>query len=95
MVIEDEFYIKLKQKLIDNAPSEEEYAQFTKEERDRYQLGLKYDRDLLNSYETAYNEGYKHGINLATAKMLLEKNIDIKTIIEITGLSVKQIEKLK
>jgi len=62
MLSEDEFYIKLKQKLIDNAPSEEEYAQFTKEERDRYQLGLKYDRDLLNSYETAYNEGYKHGI---------------------------------
>jgi len=40
MMIEDEFYIKLKQKLIDNAPSAEEYAQFTKEERDRYQLGL-------------------------------------------------------
>jgi len=94
MVIKDEFYIELKQKLMENAPSEEEYSQFTKKERDSYQLSLRYDRDLLNSYETAYNEGYKHGITLATAEMLLEKNINIETIALITGLSQEEIEEL-
>ena len=91
MNIKDNFYIKLKEKLIENTPSEEEYSQFTKKERDSYQLSLKHDRDLLNSYETAYNEGYKKGINLATAKILLEENIDIKIIIKITGLNEEEI----
>ena len=71
-----------------------EFIKLPKIEQEKYHKNLKVYRDLLNSYETAYNEGYKHGINLATAKMLLEKNIDIKTIIEITGLSQEEIKAL-
>ena len=55
MDIKIDYYNKLKQKIIDNAPSEEEYFKFTKKEKDDYQLSLKIDRDLINSYETSGN----------------------------------------
>ena len=48
--------------------------------------------------EKGRNEGYNYGRNeavLETAKNLLKLNVDIKTIMKSTGLSKKEIEKLK
>ena len=94
MDIKIDYYNKLKQKIIDNAPSEEEYFKFTKKEKDDYQLSLKIDRDLINSYETSYKIGYQKGVKLGIAENLLDV-LDNEMIAFKTGLAIEEIEKLR
>jgi predicted transposase/invertase (TIGR01784 family) len=67
-----------------------------------YHEKLKYYRDLKNSYDTAWEDGRAEGrekgrqegvqeCNLEIAKAMLEEGIDIKTIVEITGLTEEMI----
>lgn len=67
-----------------------------------YQQKLKCYRDLKNSYDTAWSDGWKEGLEQRLregiekrefldeqkiAKAMLEEGIDIKTIVKITGLT--------
>lgn len=52
---------------------------------------LKPYRDLLNAFDTAYNDGLKQGYKLGVAKKLLAEGIDIKLIVKITGLTEEMI----
>ena len=47
-----------------------------------------------NFFEAGVEEGKKEGV-IKTAKAMLEKNIPIETIMEITELTKEEIEKLK
>ena len=49
---------------------------------------------MVNAKEEGYAEGFSEG-KLEIAKNMLNKNIDINTISEITGLTKEEIEKLK
>ena len=62
------------------------------------ELKEKYIRDEQASIEYAQDEGYKQGKaerNIEIAKKMLKKRIKIEDIIELTGLSQEEIEKLK
>ena len=85
--------------------SEEAYSKLTQKEKNSYQLSLKVDRDLMNSFETAYKLGYergkKEGIKqgklekkLEIAKNLLLAKMSIEFIVTTTDLSVEEIEEL-
>jgi predicted transposase/invertase (TIGR01784 family) len=53
-------------------------------------MALKPYRDLINSFDTAYNDGLKQGkleYDLGVAKKMIAKGFDIKTIVKITGLT--------
>ena len=54
---------------------------------------LYYDYDALKKGEL-YDEGVEYGVE-KTAKAMLRKNYDIKSVHEITNLSYEDIEKLK
>lgn len=73
------------------------------------ELKEKYIRDEQASIEYAQDEGYKHGRedgiaegeakgeknkSIEIAKNLLTKQMDIKDIADVTGLSIEEIEKL-
>jgi len=60
----------------------------------RYEDSLKYYRDLKNSLDTARDEGIIEGIE-KVAKNALKIGKTISEIIELTGLTKEQIEKLK
>ncbi len=94
MFVDNKDYLKIKQRLLENAISEEEYLKLTKKEKDIYQLNLRVDRDLMNSYETAYKQGYERGVKLGIAENLLDV-LDNETIALKTGLSIEEIEKLR
>ena len=74
-----------------------EIAKFNKEEFQHYEDSLKYYRDIKNSLDTAREEGEKRGKiegKVEVVKTMLKKGMDIQLIIEITGLSKKEIEQL-
>ncbi len=61
------------------------------------ELRDKWERDRISEISYATKLGEKKGerkAKLEDAKKMLEKNIDIKTIIEITGLTEEEILKL-
>jgi predicted transposase/invertase (TIGR01784 family) len=62
-----------------------------------YEESLKYYRDLKNSIDTAYDGGKSEGKiegKIETASNLKKPGVSIDVIIEATGLSRKEIEKL-
>jgi hypothetical protein len=67
-----------------------EIAKFTPDQVRSYEDSLKYYRDLKNSLDTASDERASD-----IAKNLLKSGVDIDIIVNSTGLSLKQIEKLK
>jgi len=78
-----------------------EFVRLPKVEQDKYHKNLKVYRDLLNSLDTALNEGLKKGRaegrnqeKIDIAKNLLDV-LDVETIALKTGLSTKEIKKLK
>ena len=78
-----------------------EFIKLPKEEQDKYHRNLKIYRDLLNSYNTAHKTGVQEGIEQGiekgiekVAKKLLEANMSIEFIVEATGLSIEEIERL-
>ena len=71
-----------------------------------YDLEEAHKQDLSDSYETGYDDGMNKGKEagkiegkkeekLEIAKVMLSKNICVKDISDITGLSIEEIEKLQ
>jgi len=88
---------KLQEKIFLKLFEAAEIAKFTPEEREAYEESLKYYRDIKNVVETSRKEGVVEGMgkrNVEIAKMLILKNMPIKEIAEITGLSEEEIENL-
>ena len=92
---------KLQEKIFSQLFEQAEIAQFNEKEYGEYEESLKEYRDLKNSLDTAFDDGKAEGIEqgieqekLATASKLKRLNAPIEMIIEATGLSKEQIEKL-
>ena len=81
---------KLKEQIFEKLFETAEIAKFTPDQVRSYEDSLKYYRDLKNSLDTASDE---RAIDIA--KNLLKNGVDIDIIVNSTGLSLKQIEKLK
>lgn len=78
-----------------------EIAKFTPEEREAYEESLKYYRDIKNVVDTSRQEGILEGIEQGIEKKTLEfakkmkaQKEPIEKIMEYTGLSRKDVEKL-
>ncbi len=85
--------VKLQEKVFDKLFTEAEIAKLTQEEMRTYEESLKTYRDNYSVLETARKEGIDAGI-LTVAKRLKEKGLDMEIIMETTGLTKEQIEKL-
>jgi len=70
-----------------------EISKFTQQEFRDYEDSLKYYRDLKNSLDTAKKEGKIEG-KIEDAIKMLEKELDISLISEITGLTENEINDL-
>ena len=70
-----------------------ELAKFGQAELDGYENSLKIYRDLKGVIDTAFGEGKLEG-KLETARSLKKLGVPIETIIQATGLSEDEIEKL-
>ena len=75
-----------------------EIAMFEPVEREIYEDSLKYYRDLVNSMDTAEQDGKEKGKReekIEIAKKSLKEGLSIDVISKITGLSKEEIKKLK
>ena len=75
-----------------------EIAKFSKQEADDYEESLKSYRDLKNSLDTAREEAREEAIdqrNLEIVKNSLKAGLSINMIVDITGLSQEEIEKIE
>lgn len=81
---------KLKEQIFEKLFETAEIARFTPDQVRSYEDSLKYYRDLKNSLNTASDERA-----FDIAKNMMKKGYSIPEITELTGLSEKQIEKLK
>jgi predicted transposase/invertase (TIGR01784 family) len=70
-----------------------EIAKFTPDEKNKYEESLKYYRDLKNVVDTSFDKG-KLERSAEIARQMKAKGMDTSLIAEITGLSIKEIEKL-
>jgi len=93
---------KLKERIFEKLFETAEIAKFTPTQVQSYEDSLKYYRDLKNSLDTARDEGMTEGIEKGIekgieqiAKNALKLGKPISEIIELTGLTKQQIEKLK
>ena len=89
---------KLKEKIFEKLFETAEIAKFTPDQVRSYEDSLKYYRDLKNSLDTAKDEGILEGVEKGikkVAKNALKLGKSISEIIELTGLTKEQIEKLK
>ena len=79
--------------------SEDEHEQYLAELRQKYIMDQKaiedagYDKGLKAGIEQGIKQGQKQN-NLQIAKKMLNKKIDLTTISEITGLSIKELKNL-
>ena len=95
---------------VQKAEDELEYINADEEERMRAKFRerseWKYHADMKSMFSAGKEEGREEGReegkaegikeqNITIAKKMLEQNIDIETIIEVTGLAREEIEKLK
>jgi len=81
---------KLREQIFDKLFETAEIAKFTPDQVRSYEDSLNYYRDLKNSIDTAKDEG-----KIEIAKNMLSKGYDMDEIIDLTGLTKQQIEKLK
>lgn len=79
---------------LQRAREEMNYLEGDEAVRRLVELREKWDMDYNSGISYAKKEGIKEGIK-ETAKKMLAKNIDIKDIMEITGLTKEEIENLK
>jgi hypothetical protein len=93
---------KLRERIFEKLFETAEIARFTPDQIRSYEDSLKYYRDLKNSLDTAKEEGRVEGIEIGVekgkleiAKKALEKGISIEDVVNLTGLSREQVEKLK
>jgi predicted transposase/invertase (TIGR01784 family) len=85
---------KLKEQIFEKVFETAEIAKFTPEQVRSYEDSLKYYRDLKNSLDTAKDEGIVEGIEKVAKEMLKAKE-SVDKIIQFTGLTKEQIERLK
>lgn len=85
---------KLRERVFEKLFEVAEIAKFTPEQVQSYENSLKYYRDLKNSLDTARDEGKIEGMMEIAGKMI-QKSLDTNLIIEMTGLTELEIEKLK
>ena len=85
---------KLREKIFDKVFETAEIAKFTPEQVRSYEESLNVFRDIKNSIDTAKEETKIETVN-EIAKNLLKAEIAIDVIIQSTGLSIEQINKLK
>jgi len=85
---------KLQENVFEKVFEVAEIAKFTREEYISYEDSLKYYRDLKNSLDTAKIEA-KEQRDLEIAKKLIENNVSDEIISNSTGLTIKEIEKLR
>lgn len=86
-----------------------EMSKFTKEQTFEYEASLKYYRDFKNSLDTSFNKGLEKGLEkglaegekiglkkskLELAKGMKLKGISLDVILDITGLTLEEIEDL-
>lgn len=89
---------KLREKVFEKLFETAEIAKFTPDQIRSYEDSLKYYRDLKNSLDTAKQEGREEGreeIAKEIAKEMLFAGEPIEKIVQYTGLTGKQIQKLK
>lgn len=87
---------KIKEKIFKKVFKIAELNKLSKNERDAYEDSLKYHRDLVNSYNTATNEGFNRGYNKAEEELapkIEEANIKVAKLMKQLGKSVKEISK--
>jgi len=75
-----------------------EISKFSQQEYIEYEDSLKYYRDLKNSLDTAKEEGKLEGMlegKIEVAKKMIKKGMEVMTIIDMTGLTETEIDKLK
>jgi hypothetical protein len=92
---------KLRERVFEKLFETAEIAKFTPDQIRSYEDSLKYYRDLKNSLDTAKEEGIEIGVekgrverNIEIAKKALRKGISVEDVIDLTGLSREQVEKL-
>ena len=75
-----------------------EIAKYKPQDCQQYEASLKHYRDIENSLELQHKEGKKEGQEERTieiAKNIILKGLDNQFIVDITGLTIEQIEKLR
>jgi len=75
-----------------------EFISMPKSEQENYHKNLKVYRALVNSFDFAYKEGVEDGIEQKKKEIVelsIEQGLDNNTICAITGISIKEIEKLR
>jgi len=88
----------LKGDVIEKAFEKAEFINLPKAEQDKYHKNLKVYRDLINSLDTAHEQGKIEGKieeKIEIAKNLIDANMPIAFISQATGLSVEKVEKLR
>ena len=85
---------RVKEKMEENKELKEDKEKLDKITEDERMQQLAWWREkAIYEEKTRINSSYKRGIR-DTAKKMKEKNISIETIVEITGLTKEEIEKL-
>lgn len=89
---------ELKQEIFKLLFNSAELANFTADERAKYQLDMTTERDIKNQIEFARDEGREEGrvegIRLSALNMLKD-NLPVDTICRYTGLSEEEVEALR
>ena len=89
---------ELKQEIFKLLFNSAELANFTADERAKYQLDMTTERDIKNQIEYARDEGREEGrvegIRLSALNMLKD-NLPVDTICRYTGLSEEEVEALR
>ena len=87
----------LREAIFEKAFETAEIARFTPEQLRSYEESLNVFRDLKNSLDTAMEDGIKKGIEkekLEVAKKAKQKGLPVDIIVQLTGLSAEEIDKL-
>ena len=102
MYLLDKIPAKIREKIFLAFFEKAEIAKYTPVERDAYQKSVKATRDFKNVVETGIKDGIEIGKEigkkeekLKTASLLKLQNIAISIIMQVTGLSEKEINNLK
>ncbi len=90
----DRIPAQLKEKIFLKLFKAAEISRLTPAEYKEYQASVNAYRDILNIQNTAFEKGEKKGI-MEVAKNLLKEGVDISIIINATGLTDKEINRLK
>lgn len=90
----DEIINKFK-KSIENVNKDPEFIEYMTEEEDRLKKqNTLVEQGITQGFEQGIEQGFEQGI-IKTATNMLNKNMNLNDIAEITGLSIEQIKSLR